>query len=521
MILLIIFTIVNRFHGQDLNAVSTANISSELDHDNSTDICYSQACKEAAKLITFNMKKSVNPCEDFYDFVCGNYPDNHPISDDKQKIGAFGFLGQSIRERVSKVIEGKETDMKSSAILFTKKLYDMCVDVDALDAQGLEPLKKLLIEFEDWRHVKGKSDIWLEIARVLAHFKDFDILMNVETSTDPYEPSVYVWALSSPQVFAITKEDFTNDTDEKAQKNRQAYKEFIIKTAHLFGVKKIGEQADKIIEFEKKLALAVTPQRTVRDHLEIYKFNFKQLHEKIKDINWRKFFQNLLLQSNILNNVTSDVIITDLGYFEKLGKIVKEEEPNVVQNYLGLRILMTFSFLSTNEFRQNFFEFVKITDGEESEFQQKDVCLKFLFQELPLIFGRLYIDEYFSDEEKEEATKVATNLQAAAFNQFNEMKWLDEDTRTKAIEKLNNITKNIGFPAWIKDDTELDKVFPLVISKETNAIIETQTLLKTMTQENLKKIGKSVDLNKEWPLSPISVNAAYAPLQNSISKFLS
>ena len=538
---MIVFTIVNRTHHQDLsaNAVPGTTVPSttvpsttvpsttpEFDDDNSTSICDSQACQEAAKLITQNMKTSVDPCDDFYDFACGNYAAHHPIPDDKQRIGVIGLLVQSIRERVAKVIEGKETDIKSSAILFTKKLYDMCVDVDTLELKGLEPLKKLLIGFGDWRQGNEQSDTWLQIARVRAHFKDSnfnDILMNVQANPDPYEPSVNVWTLSSPYVFGISRQDLTNNTDEKAQKNRQAYKEFIIKTANLFEAEKVAEQADKIIEFEKKLALASTPPGTVRDPLETQKkFNLKQLQEKVKDINWSQFFQNLLLESEILNDVADNVIIiTDLPYFEKLGKIVKEEEPNVVQNYLGLRILNMLGFLSTNEFRQNLFELAKITSGIKSEPQQKDVCLNFLFKELQLIFGRLYIDNYFSDEERKEGTKVVANLQAAFFDQLNEMKWLDESTRTKAIEKLNNITKNVGFPAWIKDDTELDNFFPLVTPQDTNAIIQMQTLLKTMAKGNFKKIGKPVDLNKDWPMGPAIVNAMYSPEQNSISKSVS
>ena len=543
---MIVFTIVNRSHHQDLSAnafpsttpefdndYSTStefdddySTSTEFNDDNSTLICDSQACQEAAKLITENMKTSVDPCDDFYDFACGNYATHHPIPDDKQKVATFGLLSESIKERVSKVIESKETDIKSSAILFTKKLYDMCVDVDALESQGLEPLRELLIGFGDWRQGNQQSDTWLQIAKVRAHFKDSnfnDILMNVQSNPDPYEPSVNVWTLSSPYVFPISRQDLVNDTDEKAQKNRQAYKEFIIKTANLFEAKKVAEQADKIIEFEKKLALASTPPGTVRDPLETQKkFSLKQLQEKIKDINWSQFFQNLLLESKILNNVADDVIIiTDLPYFEKLGKIVKETEPNVVQNYLGLRVLNMLGFLSTNEFRQNLFELAKVTNGIKGEPQQKDVCLRFLFNELQLIVGRLYVDDYFSDKEKEEGTKVVTNLQAAFFNQFNEMKWLDESTRTKAIEKLNNITKNVGFPAWIKDDTELDKLFPLVTPEDTNAIIEMQTLLKTMAKGNFQKIGKPVDLNKDWPMGPAIVNAMYSPEQNSISKSVS
>ena len=36
-------------------------------------LCKSQVCKEAGKLITENIKQSVNPCDDFYEHACGGW----------------------------------------------------------------------------------------------------------------------------------------------------------------------------------------------------------------------------------------------------------------------------------------------------------------------------------------------------------------------------------------------------------------------------------------------------------------
>ena len=42
--------------------------------DSSSDVCQSEACLDLSVQIKGAMDESVNPCEDFYNFTCGNWP---------------------------------------------------------------------------------------------------------------------------------------------------------------------------------------------------------------------------------------------------------------------------------------------------------------------------------------------------------------------------------------------------------------------------------------------------------------
>ena len=42
--------------------------------DSSSEVCQSEACLDLSVQIKGAMDESVNPCEDFYNFTCGNWP---------------------------------------------------------------------------------------------------------------------------------------------------------------------------------------------------------------------------------------------------------------------------------------------------------------------------------------------------------------------------------------------------------------------------------------------------------------
>ena len=58
-------------------------------YDNSLDqICLSKECIDVSHRLFHNMNTSVNPCEDFYQFSCGNYSKETIIPDDKGRMSS-------------------------------------------------------------------------------------------------------------------------------------------------------------------------------------------------------------------------------------------------------------------------------------------------------------------------------------------------------------------------------------------------------------------------------------------------
>lgn len=53
------------------------------------DVCMTSHCIKTAASLLAAIDKNVDPCEDFYEFACGNWIRSHPIPDDKPTVSNF------------------------------------------------------------------------------------------------------------------------------------------------------------------------------------------------------------------------------------------------------------------------------------------------------------------------------------------------------------------------------------------------------------------------------------------------
>lgn len=75
-----------------------------------------------------NIDESVDPCENFFQFSCGNFLKTQRIQDDQTKISEFSMLrdtaSYSIAELLSEPINNKDSIATSNA----KKLFVSCMN---------------------------------------------------------------------------------------------------------------------------------------------------------------------------------------------------------------------------------------------------------------------------------------------------------------------------------------------------------------------------------------------------------
>jgi len=128
------------------------------------------------------------------------------------------------------------------------------------------------------------------------------------------------------------------------------------------------------------------------------------------------------------------------------------------------------------------------------------------------LLGKLYVDKYFPPEAKEKAKTMIQNIIAAYKTRINNLSWMADITKKKAIEKLDKFTIKIGYPDVWKDYSTLE------ISNFKNGgsyFKNMQNISHWNFLKDMAKIDKPVD-KTEWGMSPQTVNAYYNPVNNEI-----
>lgn len=148
------------------NSVTPSNISAATQNDK-PNICASEICVKESAVILSYLNQSVDPCTDFYEFVCGKYLHGTNISDDKASGTLFSKLQSKVSEQLVEILIEQSKPDEPRAIRLSKQLTKTCMNETELNKQGIIPMVELLERYGGWPVAKGdkwnaSSWNWLE-----------------------------------------------------------------------------------------------------------------------------------------------------------------------------------------------------------------------------------------------------------------------------------------------------------------------------------------------------------------------
>jgi len=124
------------------------------------------------------------------------------------------------------------------------------------------------------------------------------------------------------------------------------------------------------------------------------------------------------------------------------------------------------------------------------------------------LLGQLYVEKYFTPDAKKRMADLVNNLQATYAERIQKLDWMSEDTKKKALVKLNAFMKKIGYTDKWKDYSAMTIV-------GNDYIKNVEAASQWEYNFELSKLGKPVD-RTEWGMTPPTVNAYYNPAFNEI-----
>jgi putative endopeptidase len=122
--------------------------------------------------------------------------------------------------------------------------------------------------------------------------------------------------------------------------------------------------------------------------------------------------------------------------------------------------------------------------------------------------GKIYVDKYFPAEAKTRMDELVGYLIEAYRDSINKLEWMTEETKVKALTKLDKFTPKIGFPVKWKDYSSIE-------IRRDDLVGNVRRVSAWGVAKELAKIGSPIDRD-EWFMTPQTVNAYYNPGFNEI-----
>lgn len=448
------------------------------------------------------MDKKVRPQDDFYNYVNGNWMKNTQIPSDRSRWGSFDQL-REFTDSISLTILKKSINqkyLKGSEQQKIKDLYNSFMNMDARNKQGITPIYPYLTKVDQVKNISDLQKLLIEFTPLgMNPFYEYSVQSDLNNSN---KNAVYL-----NDVTLGLGRDYYQKNDEKSKKTLQDYTNYLSKLFKVIGYKQPDKTASDIVAFEKQLASNLLTVEQIRNaQLQNNPYSFTSLSNLSKNINLTDYFLKLGVQ-------VDTVIIPEKKYFENLDKNLTAQNISLLKDYIKISIVRNAANSLTKELDDIHFDFYgKTLSGQLEQRSMEKRALTSINSLIGEAFGKLYVAEVFPEEAKRNAKELIEYLKKSFAIHINNLKWMSQPTKQKALDKLSKFMVKIGYPDKWKDYSNLE----IKSIEEGGSYFQNQLNAVVFNyQRNKNKIDKPVD-KTEWLMSPQTVNAYYNPSYNEI-----
>jgi putative endopeptidase len=466
--------------------------------------CMKSEAKKGVGINLENIDTTFKPNTDFFHYANGGWIKNNPIPSDQVRWGTFSILAENNKKNLHQLVDeaSARTDApKGSSEQLVGDFYFSAMDTNMIEKLGATPIQG---EMEAIEKLGDLNSLLAYVAKL--QMWSGSPMFGFYAYQDPKNSEVNV-----PQIvqggISLPDRDFYFKTDARSVMIRDEFIKHVTKMFTLYGLdeKTARQNAATVMRLETALASASMAREELRDPFKTYhKVTLADLDALTPSINWAEMMKNL--------SVTGQYDYLVLGQPEFLKELEKQIKANPLNDwkvYLKWNLLNLAGNVLSNDFVTEDFNFNNKILGGQKEIQARWKRMIQLTDGLVGdALGQLYVAKYFPPEAKKRMDELVSNLIAVYNERIEHLDWMSAETKVKAKEKLNAITRKIGYPDKWKDYKGLE------ISREsffTNLMNATKWNYEFMVNQ----VGKPVD-RTQWGMTPPTVNAYYNPSNNEI-----
>lgn len=449
-----------------------------------------------------NLDTTAHPGTDFYQYACGGWMKNHPLTDEYSMYGSFTQLAENNNEQIRELIQDLAggTHQQGSVAQKVGDLYKIVMDSVKLNADGVTPIRK---ELNRIAAVKEKKELYPLMADL--YMRGVGSYLALYVAADEKNSSMNAVQIAQSGL-SMGERDYYLADDEATKKIREAFKAHVQKMFRLAGFDEAVAQnaVQTVMGVETRLAQAFRSRVELRDpQANYHKMSMEDIRKKYASFDWDAYLGGLGL---------TDVKEIIVGQPASLLASVKEIDTLPLEQqklYLQWKLIDgAAGCLNDAMVEQNFDFYSRTLSGAKEMRPRWKRAVSFVSSALGEAVGQMYVEKYFPAAAKERMVTLVKNLQESLGDRIRNLSWMGDATKEKALEKLAAFRVKIGYPDTWKSYDDLD------IKNDSYWANAERASIWGM-KEMMAKAGKPVD-REEWLMTPQTVNAYYNPTTNEI-----
>jgi putative endopeptidase len=232
---------------------------------------------------------------------------------------------------------------------------------------------------------------------------------------------------------------------------------------------------------------------------------FADLQNLTPTFDWKLWFEGAGIDPKVL----AESIVMMPSFFEGLASVYSEENLENLKTWLSWNVISSKAAYLSQEFVDERFAFygTKLTGAPVNRARWKR-AVSLVEGSLGEAVGKIYVEKYYPPEAKAKMDQLVEYLIQAYRESIQELDWMSDETKKKALVKLTKFTPKIGYPTKWKD-------YSSIVIDRNDLIGNVKRVTSWGLDREMKKIGSPID-REEWFMTPQTVNAYYNPGFNEI-----
>ena len=461
--------------------------------------CVNKEVKMTSGIKLENMDTTAVRGTDFYQYACGGWMAAHPLTDEYSRFGTFDLLAENNREQLKGLIAEIAQGEHAQGTVAQKiaDLYNLAMDTVKLNAEGMAPIQAEYDKLAAIKDVSGILEAMIDLqgSAYFQYYVGADIMDSKNNIFELYQGGI-----------GLGEKEYYLEDDEATKNIRDEYKKHVVKMFELAGVDEAQakKNMEAVMEIETRLAKVSYSAVEQRNPAANYhKMSIDELKKEITGFDWEAYINKLGVKG------VSYLSVAQIPPVKEAVNIINTLPLDKQIAYLQWKLIDNAAgYLSADFDEQNFAFYGKVLSGKKEQQPRWKRAVSTVNGVLGEAVGQMYVEKYFPAAAKERMNQLVKNLQIALGERIQNLEWMGDSTKAKAIEKLNSFYVKVGYPDKWKDYTNLNvekDSYWANIKRAKNFSME----------EMLAKAGKPVDID-EWYMTPQTVNAYYNPTTNEI-----
>ncbi len=433
---------------------------------------------------------NTNYIDDYYEYI-----NKETLKDKEDGWSYIGDVNDEISKDANDIVKEKVSNPNNDEEKNIKEFYDEYLDIDTRNKNGINDLKPYLNKISKTTNIKEfineainlEKDLGIELLMSKSIMKDFKTGKNI----------IYITTISMD--FGYSSDYYSNEDLVNVKNNFKLYNNKLLRE---YGYS-AGEALDitnQINDFYTDIAKNSLTQDDLLNTEKYYNIVDKTKLSKVyTNLDVNNYFKEL-----DLSNVNRFSLV-DENCYKKLNEYLTNENLSLWKNIATIKILQTYANYTTEGYEKIFNKLNKSLLNKELTKEER--AYEQIKQIYPNEISKNYNSKYLKDDTKNYISNLITEINKEYESMINKS-WMDEETKVKAINKLNSIKINIG-STYNKDFSSF-YIFDSNLSLLRN-IINLNKVIKTKSYEMLD----TTDTYNALP--DYTFNAYYDVTSNSIN----